>query len=165
MDLAAFLYSDFHAVWRGCRDLGFDISVFEAKHKLGRVKNLYATIASDGAVAEGSLCIHGKHMDVVCSFSFTNTDDMHKMKVKPGLKFHKLTEEDRAAKEQRKAEKAAAKEQRKAEKAAAKEQRKAEKAAAKEQRKAEKAAAKEQRKAEKAAAKEQRKAEKAAAKK
>jgi len=138
--------------------------VFEAKHKLGRVKNLYATIASDGAVAEGSLCIHGKHMDVVCSFSFTNTDDMHKMKVKPGLKFHKLTEEDRAAKEQRKAEKAAAKEQRKAEKAAAKEQRKAEKAAAKEQRKAEKAAAKEQRKAEKAAAKEQRKAEKAAAK-
>ena len=32
MDLAAFLYSDFHAVWRGCRDLGFDISVFEAKH-------------------------------------------------------------------------------------------------------------------------------------
>ena len=32
MDLAAFLYSDFHAVWSGCRDLVFDISVFEAKH-------------------------------------------------------------------------------------------------------------------------------------
>ena len=127
--------------------------VFEAKHQLGRVKNLQATIVSDGAVAQGNINIHGKHLDVVCSFSFTNTDEMHKMKVKPGLKFHKLTDEDRAAKEARKAEKKAAKEQHKAEKAAAKEQRKAEKATAKEQRKAEKAAAKEQRKAEKAARK------------
>ena len=65
----------------------------------------------------------------------------------------KLTDEDKALKAQRKAEKAAAKEKQKAEKAAAKEQRKAEKAAAKEQRKAEKAAAKQLKEQQKAEAK------------
>ena len=133
-----------------------------------RFSNVAAHIVSDGAVAEGKINMKGKLADILCSFSFTNTDEMKKTKIKPGIRFHlfdKKTDEEKAAakaeKEKRKAEKAKEKEQRKAEKAAEKEKRKAEKAAEKEKRKAEKAAAKEQKRLEK----ERRKAEKAARKK
>jgi hypothetical protein len=133
-----------------------------------RFSNVAAHIVSDGAVAEGKINMKGKLADILCSFSFTNTDEMKKTKIKPGIRFHlfdKKTDEEKAAakaeKEKRKAEKAKEKEQRKAEKTAEKEKRKAEKAAEKEKRKAEKAAAKEQKRLEK----ERRKAEKAARKK
>ena len=133
-----------------------------------RFSNVAAHIVSDGAVAEGKINMKGKLADILCSFSFTNTDEMKKTKIKPGIRFHlfdKKTDEEKAAakaeKEKRKAEKAKEKELRKAEKAAEKEKRKAEKAAEKEKRKAEKAAAKEQKRLEK----ERRKAEKAARKK
>ncbi len=145
--------------------------VKEAKYKFVKVKNVFGTIDSDGAVAVGNVTIKGKRVDMLCSFSFTNTTDLHKMKIKPGIKFHKLSDEHKADKEERKALKAEEKAVRKAEKAAAKAtkaaekaQRKAEEEAAKAQRKAEEAAAKAQRKADKAAAKAQRKAEKEAKK-
>jgi len=132
-----------------------------------RFSNIAAHIVSDGAIAEGKINMKGKLADILCSFSFTNTDEMKKTKIKPGIRFHlfdKETDEEKAArkaeKEKKKAEKAVLKEQKKAEKAALKEKKKAEKAALKEQKKAEK----EKRKAEKAALKEQKKAEKAALK-
>lgn len=133
-----------------------DAIVYKAKYKFVSVSDIAVHIVSDGAVAEGKINMKGKLADVLCSFSFTNTDEMQKTKIKPGIHFNlfgKKSDEEKAAqqakKEQKKQEKAAKKEARKAEK----EQKKAERKALKEQRKAEKA----QRKAEKA----QRKAEKA----
>ncbi len=31
----------------------------------------------------------GKLLDLSCYFTFTDTDQMHKLKVKPGIKFHR----------------------------------------------------------------------------
>lgn len=145
-----------------------DALVEETKLDGVKFSNVAAHIVSDGAVAEGKINMKGKLADILCSFSFTNTDEMRKTKIKPGIRFHlfdKKTDEENAArkaeKEKQKAEKEAAKEQKKAEKEAAKAQKKAEK----EQKKAEKAAAKAQKKAEKEAAKAQKKAEKEAARK
>ncbi len=96
------------------------------------VRHISATINSDGAVASGDIRQHGNYRDLYCSFSFTNTDEMNKMKIThPGIKFHKMSDEDRKAKEERK-------QQKKLEKQKAKEARKAEKAAAKEAKKAQK---------------------------
>ena len=96
------------------------------------VRHISATINSDGAVASGDIRQHGNYRDLYCSFSFTNTDEMNKMKIThPGIKFHKMSDEDRKAKEARK-------QQKKLEKQKAKEARKAEKAAAKEAKKAQK---------------------------
>ena len=53
-------------------------------------RNLLMNIKSNGAVAMGDLTKLGKWRDLYCSFSFTNTDQMHKLKImKPGIKFHK----------------------------------------------------------------------------
>jgi hypothetical protein len=134
--------------------------VYEAKYKLLHVRNTVATLKSNGAIAEGNVAVRGKFVDILCSFSFTNTNEMQKMKIKPGIKFHKASDEAKAAKaerkEQKKLEKAARDSVKQVEKAA----RKAEKAARKAEKDAEKAA----RKAAKKAEKEVRKAAKQAAK-
>lgn len=125
-----------------------DAIVYKAKYKFVSASDIAVHIVSDGAVAEGKINMKGKLADVLCSFSFTNTDEMQKTKIKPGIHFNlfgnKKSDEEKAAqkalKEQKKQEKAAMKEARKAEKA----QQKAERKAQKERRKAEKA----QRKAE-----------------
>lgn len=134
--------------------------VYEAKYKLLHVRNTVATLKSNGAIAEGNVAVRGKFVDILCSFSFTNTNEMQKMKIKPGIKFHKASDEAKAAKaerkEQKKVEKAARDSVKQVEKAA----RKAEKAARKAEKDAEKAA----RKAAKKAEKEARKAAKQAAK-
>ena len=134
--------------------------VYEAKYKLLHVRNTVATLKSNGAIAEGNVAVRGKFVDILCSFSFTNTNEMQKMKIKPGIKFHKASDEAKAAKaerkEQKKLEKAARDSVKQVEKAA----RKAEKAARKAEKDAEKAA----RKAAKKAEKEARKAAKQAAK-
>ncbi len=62
--------------------------VQEAHYGIITVHNVFASIVSDGAEATGSVINHGKHIDISCKFSFTNTDQMHKLKVKPGLKLH-----------------------------------------------------------------------------
>ena len=51
------------------------------------MKNIVADIESDGAIANGDVTLKGSLTDLVLQFSFTNTDEMHKMKVKPKLKF------------------------------------------------------------------------------
>ena len=136
--------------------------VYDAKYKLLHVRNTVVTIKSNGAVAEGEVNVRGKRLDVMCEFSFTNTNEMHKMKIKPKLKFHSLAEHEELdpakLRAMRDEEKAARKAQLAEEKAArialrAEEEvvRKAEKAARKTQREEEKAARKAQRDAKKAA--------------
>ncbi len=127
--------------------------VHEANYKKMKFSNIHADIVSNGAIAEGDVQMKGAHVDVLCKFSFTNTDSISKMKVKPGIRFHKMTEEYKAARDKEKAEKAA-------EKKAAKEAKAAEKKAAKEAKAAEKKAAKEAKKAAKAKAKAEKKANK-----
>ena len=62
--------------------------VSRASYKFVSTKDLDIQIVSDGAVAEGSLQAPGKWMDLSCTFSFTNTNEMHKTVVKPNVKFH-----------------------------------------------------------------------------
>ncbi len=131
--------------------------VDECSWKMIVVRHLDADIVSDGAEAQGNIQIKGKRRDLLCSFSLTKTDSVkNKLKVKPGIRFHALSEEDKAAKEERKAQKAAEK----AQKAEKKAQEKAEKEARKAEEKARKKAEKERKKAEK----ERKKAEKEALK-
>ena len=137
-----------------------DAVVNETYFKKIKLSNIYATIESNGAIAEGNVVMKGKRMDGLCKFSFTNTDSISKMKIRPGVRFHKMSDEDKAARDKEKAKKAAAKEKAAQEKAAAKEKAAKEKAIAKEKAAQEKAAAKAAKKAEK----ERKKAEKAAAK-
>jgi len=144
------------------------ITVSNARALFKKIKfsDLSATIKSDGVVAEGHIAQTKKYADILCDFTFNNTDSIHKMKIKPGLRLKnmpwqkKMTDEERAqkqeAKQKAKEEKLKAKEA----KLKAKEEKRIEKEAEKEAKKAAKAA----RKAEKKAAKEQRKADKEAAK-
>ncbi len=148
-----------------------DAVVSEGKFKFIKVHNLVAEINSDGAVAEGWLIEKGKRMDVTCSFSFTNTNEMKKTKIKPGIRFHKMTDSAKVARAERKEIKRQEKEARKLKKAEEKEARKLKKAQEdevkrqqKEQEKEAKRLQKEQEKEAKRLRKEQAKAEKAAAK-
>ena len=137
-----------------------DAYVDEATFKGVKVTKVAVVMDSDGAVAEGSLNMPGRLLDMSCTFSFTNTNEMQKTKIKPRIGFHKKSEDEKLAKEQEKLKKQQEKEARRVEKAAAK----AEKKAAKERRRDSIAAVKAATKAAKAAAKAERKAAKAAAK-
>ena len=107
--------------------------VDEVSYKKVKVKNLQADIESDGAVATGMITIKNRYTDVLCSFSFTSTDSIKsKLKVKPGIKFHKQTEEDKKARAEAKLQKKKEKAERKAQKAEERAKKKAAKKAAKE---------------------------------
>ena len=54
------------------------------------LKNILANIDSDGAVADGNITLKGSLTDLMVEFSFTNTTEMYKMKVKPKLKFRNM---------------------------------------------------------------------------
>lgn len=117
--------------------------IMQASYKFIKVKNMQVTIDSDGALATGHLFSPGKYVDLGCDFTFTNTDEMKKTKIKPKMSIHSgKSKEERdkikAEKEAKKQAKQAEKDAKKAEK----EKRKAEKAAAKAAKKAEKEAAK-----------------------
>ena len=93
--------------------------VDDCSYKGIHVRNISAIIESDGAVASGDIKQHGNYRDLSCSFSFTDTEQMHKMKItNPGIKFHKMSEEDKKAKAERKQQKKEAKEKAKVEKKA-----------------------------------------------
>ena len=120
-----------------------DAVVDKASYKFIKVKDVKITIDSDGALATGHLFSPGKFVDLGCDFTFTNTDEMKKTKIKPKMSIHSgKSKEERdkikAEKEAKKQAKQAEKDAKKAEK----EKRKAEKAAAKAAKKAEKEAAK-----------------------
>lgn len=65
-----------------------DAEVRECHWKFVAVHNVSATISSDGAEADGKIIDRGNLVDLTCKFSFTNTDQLHKIKVKPGIKIH-----------------------------------------------------------------------------
>ena len=130
----------------------------EAVYKKIKVHNVFADINSDGAVAEGNLTMKGKRVDVLCSFSFTNTNEMKKTKIKPGIRFHGLSDEDKASKAERKEQKQAEREAKREAKKAAREARREERQQEKEARRQEKEAAREARAEEKAARKAAKKA-------
>ena len=89
------------------------------------VRNVAVTVNSNGAEATGDVIQRGNWRDISCSFSFTDTNQMHKLKVSRGrMKFHKMTDEAKQAKRERK-------EARKAERQAKRDAKKAEKAAKK----------------------------------
>ncbi|MBR6169920.1 MAG: hypothetical protein IKQ51_04340 [Bacteroidaceae bacterium] len=63
-----------------------DAEVQKVSCVLGTLHNISATIVSDGSEAVGQVVEKRKHMNMGCDFSFTDTDQMHKLKVKPRLK-------------------------------------------------------------------------------
>ena len=145
--------------------------VQEGSFKKIKVRNIVAELESDGAVATGNITVKGKRVDVLCGFSFTNTNEMKKTKIKPGIRFHKMSDEDKAARDERRAAKkeakAAAKEERRAARAeekALKAEEKAVRKAAKAEEKAARKAAREEEKAARKAAKAEAKAARKAAK-
>ena len=138
--------------------------VAEGSYKKIKVHNLIAELESDGAVATGNITVKGKRVDVLCGFSFTNTNEMKKTKIKPGIRFHKMSDEDKAKRDEERAVKAEAKAAAKAERRAARAEAKALKAEQKAERKALKAEEKAQKAEEKAARKAAKAAEKAARK-
>lgn len=69
--------------------------VDNASYKGVKVHNLEVKMVSDGAVAEGNLQAPGKWLDLNCDFAFTNTTEMHKMKVKPKLKVHDIVNKEK----------------------------------------------------------------------
>lgn len=56
--------------------------------------NIAARICSDGAEAVGDVTLMGHMTDLMLEFTFTNTEEMHKMKVKPRLKYRSLVASD-----------------------------------------------------------------------
>jgi hypothetical protein len=64
-----------------------DADVKKIGYRNINMKNIVANIESDGAIANGDVTLKGSLTDLVLQFSFTNTDEMHKMKIKPRLKF------------------------------------------------------------------------------
>ena len=54
------------------------------------LKNLHVSIESDGALADGDITLKGHMTDLMLEFSFTNTAEMQKVKVKPRLKYRHL---------------------------------------------------------------------------
>ena len=70
------------------------------------VKHVTADIKSNGAVATGDVKKTGKVGDISFSFSFTDTNEMHKMKIThPGLKIHWPWQTDDATKEEKRKKK------------------------------------------------------------
>ena len=117
----------------------FNAKVNDVSYLGIHIRNLTATLNSDGAVATGDVYQSGRIRDLYFSFSFTDTDQMQKMKVtKSGLKFHKETEEYKAQKAERKQQKKLEKEEKKAQKKQEKEAKKAQKEKEKQAKKAQK---------------------------
>ena len=63
--------------------------VDEASYGILKVHDIDLSVKSDGVTAEGDLMAPHKFVDLSCSFSFTDTDDMNKLKVHPHVKLHK----------------------------------------------------------------------------
>ena len=65
-----------------------EANIQEGSYGIVTVRNVSATINSDGAVADGKIINRGKYVDLMCGFTFTDTNEMRKTKIKPGIKFH-----------------------------------------------------------------------------
>jgi hypothetical protein len=64
--------------------------VDDCSYRKIHLRNVSVDMMSDGAEVTGDVKQEGKYRDLSCHFSFTDTDDMRKMKItNPGIKFHK----------------------------------------------------------------------------
>ena len=116
-------------------------NIDDCSYKGVHVRNVAVNVNSDGALATGDVIQRGNWRDISCSFSFTDTNQMHKLKVSRGhMKFHKISDEAKQAKRERKEARKADREAKKAEKAAEKAAENAAKKAAKQAKKAAKQA-------------------------
>lgn len=82
-----------------------DAFVNEAFYKSVKVTDIEANIISNGAIAEGKLRKQGAFAHLLCSFSFTNTDEMRKTKIKPGIHlniFDKKEKQDKKIQKEKK---------------------------------------------------------------
>ena len=79
-----------------------DAIVHEASYKSVKVTDIEANIVSDGAIAEGKLKKQGSLAHLLCSFSFTNTDEMQKTKIKPSIHFNVFNKKDQQNKKTKK---------------------------------------------------------------
>ena len=61
--------------------------IWKVGYRMIHMKNIVANIESDGAIAYGDVTLKGSLTNLVVQFSFTNTEEMHKMKIKPKLSF------------------------------------------------------------------------------
>ncbi len=137
--------------------------VDEGKYKFVKGTNIDAKIVSDGAVAEGYIYSPGKFADLNCTFSFTNTNEMKKTKIKPGIHFNLFSKSSNDPdKKEKQIQKLMEKQDRMRQKEAEKEAKAKEKAARKAAKAEEKAARDEQKAKEKAAKAEEKAARKAA---
>lgn len=65
-------------------------TIDDSSYRRIHIRHILADITSDGAEAQGSIVKQGKWRDLSCQFSFTDTEDMNKLKIThPGIKFHK----------------------------------------------------------------------------
>lgn len=69
-------------------EVGADIRSVEYRNI--SLENLLVSMESDGAIAEGHVTLKGNMTDLMLEFSFTNTAEMQKVKVKPRLKYRHL---------------------------------------------------------------------------
>jgi len=69
-----------------------DAFVNDVAYRKIHLKGVSADITSDGTIAQGRVVKNAKWSDLYSTFTFTSTDQMHKMKVKPGIRFHKRGE-------------------------------------------------------------------------
>jgi hypothetical protein len=81
-----------------------DCKVIRASYGIVKAKNVSASIQSDGAIAQGKIYAPGKILDLGCTFSFTNTDQMNAAKIKPVVKLlpSKSDGDDTSAKQSKK---------------------------------------------------------------
>lgn len=69
--------------------------VSKASYKFITVTNIDGMVKSDGNVAKGSIDAPSKFVDISCDFSFTDTDNLHKMDVKPKMKLFSRRKRDK----------------------------------------------------------------------
>lgn len=74
--------------------------VSEVYYNIIKLKNIDTDIMSDGAIAHGTVAQKNRNIDLLCDFSFTDTDSIQSMKVKPHIKLHDLPWQKRKKKKQ-----------------------------------------------------------------
>ncbi len=76
--------------------------VDEASYGILKVHDVDLSVKSDGVTAEGDLMAPHKFVDLSCSFTFTDTDNLSKLKVHPHLGLHHSNDDDSKMSEEKK---------------------------------------------------------------